>query len=156
MHIEIRQVTPGEAPIELLLDADPSREKLNAYVPRSHCFIACAGDETVGACVLQPHTRELYELMSIAVAPAYQRQGIGEVMLRHAIDAARMLGARRIEVGTGSFGYQLTFYQKAGFRVCAIERDFFVKNYPEPIYENGIHLKDMLRLAIEFDPPPTP
>ena len=59
---------------------------------------------------------------------------------------------RVLEVGTGSFGYQLSWYQRAGFRVFAIERDFFLENYPEPIYECGIQLKDMLRLALEYEP----
>ncbi|MBN1779863.1 GNAT family N-acetyltransferase, partial [bacterium] len=60
------------------------------------------------------------------------------------------MGARRLEVGTGTFGYQLAWYQREGFRVFAIERDFFLVNYEEPIYENGIQLKDMLRLAVDY------
>ncbi len=60
------------------------------------------------------------------------------------------MGARRLEVGTGTFGYQLTWYQRNGFRVFAVERDFFLANYEEPIYENGIQLKDMLRLAVDY------
>ena len=50
-----------------------------------------------------------------------------------------------------SFGYQLAWYQREGFRVFAIERDFFLENYPEPIYEQGIQLKDMLRLVVECE-----
>jgi protein-L-isoaspartate O-methyltransferase len=60
------------------------------------------------------------------------------------------MGARRLEVGTGSFGYQLAWYQRAGFRVFAVERDFFLDNYEEPIFEDGIQLKDMLRLAVDY------
>jgi len=55
-----------------------------------------------------------------------------------------------MEVGTGTFGYQLAFYQRHGFRVTAIDRDFFVQNYPEPIFEDGIQLHDMLRLTLRF------
>ncbi len=60
------------------------------------------------------------------------------------------MGARRLEVGTGTFGYQLAWYQREGFRVFAVERDFFLVNYEEPIYENNIQLKDMLRLAVDY------
>ncbi len=55
-----------------------------------------------------------------------------------------------MEVGTGSFGYQLAFYQRHGFRVTSIDRDFFARNYPEPIFEDGIQLFDMLRLTLRY------
>ena len=41
-------------------------------------------------------------------------------------------------------------YQPEGFRVFAVERDFFLVNYEEPIYENGIQLKEMLRPAVDY------
>ncbi|MBB3060531.1 hypothetical protein [Microbulbifer rhizosphaerae] len=57
---------------------------------------------------------------------------------------------QRLEVGAGTFGYQLTFYQRQGFRVERIDKNFFLKSYPEPIVENGIQHGDMLRLTFEF------
>jgi hypothetical protein len=60
------------------------------------------------------------------------------------------MGACRLEAGTGTFGYQLAYYQREGFRVSAIDRNFFLDNYPEPIYENGIQHKDMPRLTLEY------
>ncbi len=146
----IKEVPYTDAPIELLLEADPSREKINQYICRSNCFVATDQGQTVGAYVLQPVSPDIYELMSIAVLPEFQQQGIGSKLLRHAVASASALGAHRLEVGTGTFGYQLAFYQKEGFRVYAVERDFFLDNYDGPIYENGIQLKDMLRLAVDF------
>ena len=34
--------------------------------------------------------------------------------------------------------------------MTGIDRDFFVRNYPEPIFEDGIQLFDRLRLTLEF------
>nr|WP_273262506.1 hypothetical protein [Pseudomonas sp.] len=48
----------------------------------------------------------------------------------------------------GSFGHQLTFYQRAGFRVVAVEPDYFLTHYPEPLFENGLQHRDRLRLAL--------
>ena len=149
--MEIQEVPYTEAPIKLLLEADPSEEKLNSYLPHSVCFVAKQHDTAVGAYVVKKIAPALYELMSIAVSPRQQRKGIGTVLLKHAVATVRNLGARRLEVGTGTFGYQLAWYQREGFRVFAIERNFFLENYPEPIYELGIQLKDMLRLAVEYD-----
>ena len=104
----------------------------------------------VGAYVVQCIAPGVYEMMSIAVSPEHQRKGIGSKLLKHAVTTVRNMGALRLEVGTRTFGYQLAYYQREGFRVFAIERDFFLINYKEPIYENGIQLKDMLRLAVDY------
>lgn len=148
--MEIQEVPYTKAPIEILLEADPSVEKIQAYLPRSRCFVAIRQGKPVGAYVVQRIAPAVYELMSIAVSPEYQRKGIGSKLLRHAVTTVHDMGARRLEVGTGTFGYQLTWYQRAGFRVCAVERDFFLVNYEEPIYEHGLQLKDMLRLAVDY------
>ena len=148
--MEIQEVSYTKAPIEILLEADPSVEKIQAYLPRSRCFVAMLHGKPVGAYVVQPIAPAVYELMSIAVSPEYQRKGIGSELLRHAVTTVQDMDARRLEVGTGTFGYQLTWYQREGFRVFAVERDFFLVNYEEPIYENDIQLKDMLRLAVDY------
>ena len=116
----------------LLLLADPSEDKIRAYLPGSRCFVASNGAEMVAACVVKPLGGGCHELMSIAVPPTHQKQGHGAALLQWVIAFFRKAGAHQLEVGTGSFGYQLAFYQRYGFRVSSIERDFFVNNYPLP------------------------
>ena len=53
-------------------------------------------------------------------------------------------------VGTGSFGDQLLFYQRAGFRVSGLQRDFFLRNYTTQLWERGAQHKDMLRLTLDL------
>ncbi len=147
----IQEVLPADAPMALLLLADPSKEKVRAYLPSSKCFVASNNGTVVGACVVQPRETGVQELMSIAVHPEHRKSGIGAMLLKWVIDFYRRAGASQLEVGTGTFGYQLAFYQRQGFRVIGIDRDFFVKNYDEPIFEDGIRLMDMLRLTIRYD-----
>ncbi len=148
--MQIQEVSHTEAPLELLLEADPSLEKINAYLHRAKCFVATIQGKSVGAYVVLLTSPGIYELMSIAVSPEQQQKGIGLKLLKHAVATVRGLGAHRIEVGTGTFGYQLAYYQRQGFRVFAVKRDFFLSNYEKPIYENGIQHKDLLRLAIDY------
>jgi ribosomal protein S18 acetylase RimI-like enzyme len=89
--------------------------------------------------------------MNISVAPEHQRNGIGRELLQHVISSTRKTKVKRLELGTGTFGYQLAFYQREGFRVDSVEKDFFLTNYEEPIYEDGIQLQDMLRLVLKFE-----
>lgn len=136
--------------MDLLLEADPNESKVRAYLAKSHCYVGEVSDKVAGAYVIMPLNQTVFELMNIAVVPEYQARGIGSALLRHAISTAKHFGANRLEVGTGTFGYQLAFYQKAGFRAYKIERDFFLKNYTEPVMEAGIRHKDMLRFAIDL------
>ena len=150
MSLLIQEVPVTNAPMELLLLADPSEDKIRSYLSGSKCFVASIGAVVVGACVVQPRGTDTHELMCIAVHPTHQKSGYGTALLKWVIDFYRNSGARQLEVGTGTFGYQLAFYQRHGFRVTSIDRDFFVKNYPEPIFEDGIQLIDMLRLTLRY------
>ena len=136
--------------MDLLLEADPNESKVREYVAKSYCYVGKVSDEIVGVYVIMPLSQGVFELMNIAVAPGHQARGIGSALLQHTISTAKHFGANRLEVGTGTFGYQLAFYQKAGFRAYKIERDFFLKNYTEPVMEAGIRHKDMLRFAIDL------
>ncbi len=65
-----------------------------------------------------------------------------------AIEVAKSKGYRTIEVGTANSSIgQLAFYQKCGFRITGVDKDFFVRHYPEEIFENGIQCRDMVRLS---------
>ncbi len=149
-HLTIQRVPPEQAPMDLLLEADPSEKQVERYLTKSYCYVAVDSEEIVGVYVLSHLNETALELMNIAVRPGLQGRGIGSKMLKHAIDSAKKMGAERLELGTGTFGYQLAFYQKAGFRVCEVERDYFLNYYDEPIFEDGIRHKDRLRLAIDF------
>lgn len=147
---DLREIPPGEAPWDLLLLADPNREKVGAYLLGSRCFAIFSGGRPLGVAVAVLLEEGVYELMNLAVEPSAQEKGLGTRLLRHVVAVLGREGARRLELGTGTFGYQLRFYQRHGFRVRGVERDFFLTHYPEPIFEEGIQLKDMLRLALDY------
>lgn len=148
--LKIVAVSADKVPMSLLLEADPSEDRVRKYLDTSLCYLALKSDVPVGVCVLGLIGDGVLELFNIAVRPGDQKQGIGTKLLRHAIEDARSQGIARIELGTGTFGYQLAFYQRAGFRVEKVIRDHFTDHYPEPIFDSGIQLQDMLRLALEL------
>ena len=87
------------------------------------------------------------ELKAVAVDAARQGQGVGSRMLRDVLAVLRARGVGRVLVGTASAGVgQLAYYQKAGFRLLRIERDYFRpdRGYPEGLAENGIPVRDMV------------
>lgn len=145
----IRKLEKLEAPpIDLLLLADPSRHMIEEYLTRSQCYVAEQKGSIIGVYVLLPTRPKTVELVNIAVQEDVQGQGIGKALVNHAISQAKQNGAKTIEIGTGSTGVtQLALYQKCGFRVTGIDINFFIRHYDEPIYENGMQLKDMIRLS---------
>lgn len=147
--MKIRGLHTGEhPPTELLLLADPSPKLVEDYVARGQCFIAEKEEQVVGVYVLLPTRPETAELVNIAVDEAYQGQGIGKQLVNHAIQEAKRHGYKTLEIGTGNSSIdQLALYQKCGFRITGIDRDFFIRHYSEAIYENGMQVVDMIRLS---------
>lgn len=142
--------TQDDIPMELFLIADPEEDNILGYLHNSLVYVAKIGDDVVGGYILQAIGHDLYELKNIAVSGAYQKKGIGTKLLNHMISVVKELDGKSIEVGTGTFGYQLSFYQRAGFRLDRIDKGFFLLNYTEPVFENGIQHKDMVRLLLKL------
>lgn len=149
----IFQPYPEEMPWDLLLDADPSRARVERYLTQALTRIAKLDGAVIGVYVLARHDATTFELMNIAVAEAFQGTGLGRRLLGHSIGLAESQGARVIEVGTGNSSLPaLRFYQRAGFRIVGVVPNHFVDNYPEPIVEDGIRCLDMIRLRLVLTP----
>lgn len=91
------------------------------------------------------------EIVNIAVVDKLRGHGLGRRMIAVLVKKARSLNAKTLEVGTGNSSLeQMAFYQRCGFRITGVERDYFLKHYTEPIFEHGIQCMDMIRLSIEL------
>ena len=144
-----RLTNQADLPMNLLLLADPSEEQVMSYVNEGECYVAVAnGGEVVGVYVLLQKGEHTAEIMNVAVAEHIQGQGLGKKLVSHALEVAKSLGMLKVDIGTGNSSIgQLALYQKCGFRITGVVENFFVDNYPEPIFENGIQCRDMVRLT---------
>ena len=136
--------------MNLLLEADPSEAKVREYLAGATCFGAFIGSQLVSVCVTNVNSEGDTELFNIASLPYMQGQGVGTRLLEFVISELASQKVAKLVLGTGTFGYQLTFYQRLGFRVDAVVKNFFIDNYAEPIYEDGIQHCDMLRLSLNL------
>ncbi len=135
----------------LLLLADPSVEIVQEYLERGELFVLFEQDEACGVLHLDPHDDRLIEIKNVAVKENMQGRGYGKMLVRHAIAYCKEAGYTTLLVGTGNSSLDnLAFYQKLGFRFKTVERDFFVKHYPEPFFEEGIQCRDMIYLDMEL------
>ncbi len=92
----------------------------------------------------------LSETLDVSIAPTHQQCGIGSDLLSFTIKQLKGQSFQKLVLGTGTFGYQLIYYQLLGFRVESVDKDHFLLHYPEPIWESGIQHKDMLRLYLDL------
>jgi ribosomal protein S18 acetylase RimI-like enzyme len=143
-----RKLTKQEAiPYDLLLLADETIEAIDKYAKEGDIYVLEVNDQRIAVYVLQVVEPEKIEIKNIAVDTHYQGQGIGTFLLRDATRRARAQGYRTILIGTANGAIkQLYLYQKEGFEITAIRKNFFVDNYPKPIFENGILCKHMIVL----------
>lgn len=144
------EVNSNDIPTDLLLEASPSEEVILSYLPGARCFAASDNESIRACCVVKLDHPTLAEIHNISVYPQYQARGIGSQLLRYVLAILANEGVSRVELGTGTFGYQLTYYQRLGFRVGSVEKDYFLRTYPEPVFESGIQHKDRLKLYKEM------
>jgi GNAT superfamily N-acetyltransferase len=147
---ELVQVASGperERWIPLLELADEP-EPLRTYLQDGDLYALASPDGTPRAAILVIEDRPgVAELRAVAVAEAVQGQGVGTVMIDAVLTLLADRGVRTAVVGTASSGVrQLAFYQRCGFRLSRVERDFFTaeKGYPPGLTENGIAIRDMV------------
>lgn len=141
-----RRLNKGEeVPYDLLLLADETREAINKYIFDSEVFVYELKDQTIAAYAICPIDQETIELKNIAVHPLFQNKGIGKALMKDVARNAQAKGFKTLIVGTGDVMImQLRFYQQAGFEMYALKPNFYIQNYPEPVYENGLQLRHMV------------
>ena len=148
----IRQIDKGEKiPYDLLLLADETIESINKYIFDSEIYILEENLRTIAVYALQRLNADEVEVKNIAVAKDYQNKGIGKLLLQDAVERAKSRGFKRVIIGTGDAATKLlVFYQRQGFMVFGVKKDFFIDNFKAPIYEEGVQLKDMVMLKKEL------
>jgi ribosomal protein S18 acetylase RimI-like enzyme len=144
-------LSAGDYPWSLLLLADPSRSQIESYISESIVIGLIDNSTIVGVSVIRPKDNESAEIMNIAINEKHQGKGLGQLLIARSLEECAARGIKSVEIGTGNSSIaQLYLYQKMGFRIVGIIRDYFVKNYPDLIFENGIQCKDMIRLRREL------
>ncbi len=155
MPFECKPVPTDKAEelLPILLAAEEGEERVRSVLldPTCTAYAARADGELVGAAVVRWEPGEASEIIYIAVLHERRGQGYGKRMLASLQDELHARGGAALLVGTASASLEnLAFYQKCGFRVFEIRRDYFAYIQP-PLWENGIQLRDMVVLRYEVE-----
>ena len=130
--------------LDLLMMADESEEIVKAYMNNGDLFAIQLNKKTIGVALFIEVSPNEIELKNIALLPEYRGKGYGKEVILRSFKIYKSKSYNKMIVGTANSSIEnIAFYQKIGFRMMHIRRDFFA-NYPEPIFENGIRALDMI------------
>ena len=138
MHVKIRPFQEGDraaferlnvAWIEKHFELE-SQDRLVLSNPKHHLIgddgevlIAELRFVVVGCCALTPHGTQSVELSKMAVEEEYRGQGIGEQLLRRAIEWTRANGFGRLYLETSyKLPAAIRLYERCGFQPVPPER----------------------------------
>ncbi len=136
-------------PWDLLLEADPSQEMIQSYLERGQCIGTYLQGRLAGVFVLMTTRPRTMEIMNMAVYAQLRGQGLGREMIEEAKRRAVEDGCTMLEVGTANSSLRnLALYQRAGFRMIAVDKDHYLLHYDDALEEHGIAVMDMVRLRL--------
>ncbi len=153
MSITIREAEAHEieALIPILLQAEASEGALRWSLENLSDTVYRLDEDgkLVGAATLR-WNKEPVEIIELAIIENRHGQGLGKQMIDYLIAEARRRGKSELFVGTANTSIgNFLFYQKCGFRMDSIRKDYFWYHQP-PDYENGLQVRDLLVFRYEL------
>lgn len=149
--LDIYEINPLNTPMDLLLLADPSLKSINTYIKNSRVIVARKKLSIIGIIVFVKRTQDTYEIVNLAVEERCQHKGVAKNLLKAVDLKMKPLGANKLSISTGNSSLrELGLYQRFGFRLKSIEQDYYLNNYKEEIWENGILCRDKIVLDKEY------
>ena len=148
-NIEIKEITQNKDDfMELLLLGDEQENMIKKYLYRGTLYTLYDKDlKTV--CIVTKEKEDTCEIKNIATYEKYQGKGYGKIMLEYIIEKYKGK-CKILLLGTGENDKIISYYKKFGFVYSHTVKDFFINNYDNKMFEDGIQLKDMVYLKIEF------
>ena len=139
--------------LPVLLDAEEGEERIRAALldPTCTAYASWLDGQLAGASVIRWGEDGSSEIVYIAVVPDLRGRGYGKQIMHFFQEELSRRGGHTLLVGTANSALDnIAFYQKCGFRMFEIRRDYFAYIQP-PIAEHGIVLRDMLVLRYDLE-----
>jgi ribosomal protein S18 acetylase RimI-like enzyme len=153
VSLETKQIPKTETTLLLpiLSDAEEGEERIRATLLDLTCtaYASYLHGQLAGAAVVRWEEDEPNEIVYIAVAPDLRGRGYGKQIIHVLQEELHQRQGHSLLVGTANTSLEnIAFYQKCGFRMFEVRRDYFAYIQP-PIVEHGIVLRDMLVLRYD-------
>ena len=127
--------------LELLLEADPSKEMINKYLADGELFVLTYKDEPVCIAVVMKIDNDIVELKNIITKEKHRGNGYAKKMIKYLVDNYKTRYKKMI---VGTTQNNIPFYVKQGFdKYEKTIKNFFIDNYDEELWDGDMQCVDM-------------
>ena len=127
--------------IDLLLEADPSKEMIQKYIKNGELFVLKYKDETACVAVVTIVDENTCELKNIVTVKKYRGNGYAKKMIKYLEDNYK---TRYEKMLVGTTENNIPFYVKQGFaKYEKTIKNYFIDNYDKEIKDGDLVCTDM-------------
>ena len=141
-RMQVKKIENKEDFIDLLLEADPSKDMIHKYLNDSDVYALKKGDELISIAVILPISRKILELKNIVTTEKYRNKGYAKTLLKSLCGNYKQKYDRML---VGTTENNIPFYVKQGFdKYEKTIKNFFIDNYNEEIKDGDLICTDLI------------
>lgn len=141
-RMQVKKIENKEDYIDLLLEADPSRDMIHKYLNDSDVYALKKEDELISIAVILPISRKTLELKNIITRENYRNKGYAKTLLKSLCGNYKQKYDRML---VGVAENNIPFYVKQGFdKYEKTIKNFFIDNYKEEIKDGDLVCTDLI------------
>lgn len=144
----LKKIEDKKKNLDLLLLADPEEEAIDKYIDNCEVFEFYYRDILIGQGAVMELSSIVYEIKNFAIYEKFHNCGYGKILI-NLLCEKYLESFKNIEILVGTSEQGVGFYKKCRFQFSHIVKDFFITNYKQLIFENGIQCKDMFYLKFK-------
>ena len=141
-RMQVKKIENKEDYIDLLLEADPSRDMIYKYLNDSDVYALKKEDELISIAVILHIDRKTLELKNIVTTEKYRNKGYAKTLLKSLCGNYKQKYDRML---VGVAENNIPFYVKQGFdKYEKTIKNFFIDNYKEEIKDGDLVCTDLI------------
>ena len=141
-RMQVKKIENKEDYIDLLLEADPSKDMIHKYLNDSDVYALKKGDELISIAVILHIDRKTLELKNIVTTEKYRNKGYAKTLLKSLCGNYKQKYDRML---VGTTENNIPFYVKQGFdKYEKTVKSFFIDNYKDEIKDGDLVCTDLI------------
>lgn len=141
-RMQVKKIENKEDYIDLLLEADPSKDMIHKYLNDSDVYALKKGDELISIAVILHIDRKTLELKNIVTTEKYRNKGYAKTLLKSLCGNYKQKYDRML---VGTTENNIPFYVKQGFdKYEKTIKNFFIDNYKEEVKDGDLVCTDLI------------
>lgn len=141
-RMQVKKIENKEDYIDLLLEADPSKDMIHKYLNDSDVYALKKEDELISIAVILHIDRKTLELKNIVTKENFRNKGYAKTLLKSLCGNYKQKYDRML---VGTTENNIPFYVKQGFDKYEKRiKNFFIDNYKEKIKDGELTCTDLI------------